>query len=92
MGDCCGSERYDEVFGDGFARRVARRYGRRGLDRTRARLVDFLEARGVEGATVLEIGGGIGELHLELLQRGARSAVNLELSHGSWARPVSATA
>ena len=43
-------------------------------------MVAFLEHRGVEGATVLEIGGGIGEIELELLQRGAARAVNLELS------------
>jgi tRNA A58 N-methylase Trm61 len=34
----------------------------------------------VRGATVLEIGGGVGEIHLELLRRGAAEATNLELS------------
>lgn len=42
-------------------------------------MVDFLVSRGIEGATVLEIGGGVGELHLELLRRGAARATNLEL-------------
>jgi 2-polyprenyl-3-methyl-5-hydroxy-6-metoxy-1,4-benzoquinol methylase len=37
-------------------------------------------ARGIEGTTVLEIGGGVGEIGLELLSRGAARAVNLELS------------
>jgi 2-polyprenyl-3-methyl-5-hydroxy-6-metoxy-1,4-benzoquinol methylase len=43
-------------------------------------MVEFLQERGVEGATVLEIGGGIGEIQIELLKRGAARAVNLELS------------
>ena len=43
-------------------------------------MVEFLEQRGVEGATVLEIGGGVGEIEIELLKRGAARAVNLELS------------
>ena len=43
-------------------------------------MVEFLESRGIEGATVLEIGGGVGEIHIELLKRGAERAVNLELS------------
>ena len=43
-------------------------------------MVEFLEQRGVEGATVLEIGGGIGEIQIELLKRGAARSVNLELS------------
>jgi hypothetical protein len=43
-------------------------------------MVEFLELRGIEGATVLEIGGGVGEIHIELLKRGAERALNLELS------------
>ena len=43
-------------------------------------MVEFLESRGLEGATVLEIGGGVGEIQIELLKRGAAHAVNLELS------------
>jgi SAM-dependent methyltransferase len=70
----------DDFFGGGFARRVAKRYRKRGLDRTASRMVAFLEQQGIEGARVLEIGGGIGEIHLELLKRGAASAVGLELS------------
>lgn len=80
MNGCCNRDAYDETFGDRFARRVARRCRRRGLDRTRRRVVDFLSAHGLEGATVLEIGGGIGEVHLELLRRGAQLATNLEIS------------
>jgi 16S rRNA G966 N2-methylase RsmD len=80
MDGCCNRDAYDETFGDRFARRLARRYRRRGLDRTRRRIVEFLSAHGLEGATVLEIGGGIGEVHLELLRRGARLATNLEIS------------
>jgi 16S rRNA G966 N2-methylase RsmD len=80
VGDCCDRDAYDETFGDRFARRIARRYRKRGLDRTRRRVVDFLSARGIEEATVLEIGGGIGEVHVELLRRGASAATNLEIS------------
>lgn len=80
MGDCCGGSGYQETFGDGFARRVSRRYRQRGLDRTQRRLVGFLAERGIEGATVLEIGGGVGELQVELLRRGAERATNLEIS------------
>ena len=77
---CCDPRGCDSFFGTGFARRVAGRYRRRGLDRTARRMVGFLEREGVGGATVLEIGGGVGEIHLELLGRGAARAVNLELS------------
>jgi magnesium-protoporphyrin O-methyltransferase len=45
-------------------------------------MIDAVAEVGVDGSTVLEIGGGVGEVHLELLKRGARRATNLELSHG----------
>ena len=43
-------------------------------------MVDFLASEGIRGAEVLEIGGGVGEIEIELLKRGAERAVNLELS------------
>jgi 16S rRNA G966 N2-methylase RsmD len=80
MSDCCDGPGYQTVFSDRFARRVARMYCRRGLDRTQRRLVTFLTERGIEHASVLEIGGGVGEIQIELLSRGARKATNLEIS------------
>jgi 2-polyprenyl-3-methyl-5-hydroxy-6-metoxy-1,4-benzoquinol methylase len=77
---CCDGEGYGAVFTDRFAKRMARRYRRRGLDAASRRLVDFVCAGGIEGASVLEIGGGVGEIQLELLRRGARRVTNLEIS------------
>jgi 16S rRNA G966 N2-methylase RsmD len=68
------------MFDDRFARRRAARYRKKGLDKTARRMVGLLPEADVRGATVLEIGGGVGEVHLELLRRGAASATNLELS------------
>jgi magnesium-protoporphyrin O-methyltransferase len=77
---CCNSRGCDWFFSDRFARRVAKRYRRRGLDKPSREIVAFVERRGVRGATVLEIGGGVGEIQLELLRRGAARTINLELS------------
>jgi Methyltransferase domain len=77
---CCNARGCDRFFGSRFARRVSRRYRKRGLDDTAGRIVAFLEQRGVAGASVLEVGGGVGEIQLELLKRGAARTVNLELS------------
>jgi SAM-dependent methyltransferase len=80
MAGCCPSRDYHRVFNRRFARRVANRYRRRGLDRTARQMVEFLERLGVEGASVLEVGGGVGEVEVELLKAGAARAQNLELS------------
>jgi Methyltransferase domain len=80
MSGCCDPRGCDRFFGASFARRVARRYRKRGLDRIARRMVSFLEQRGIQGASVLEIGGGVGEIQVELLKRGAEHSLNLELS------------
>ena len=79
MSGCCDPHGFDDVFSPRFARRMARRYRRRGLGRAERDMVEFLVARGLAGATVLEIGGGVGEIQLELLKRGAARTTNLEL-------------
>ena len=55
MAGCCDGRGCEDFFGGRFARRVASRYRKRGLDRTAARMVAFLEEAGVENATVLEL-------------------------------------
>lgn len=80
MGCCCVPGDYGEFFGEKVARRDARRYRRGGLDRAARRMVGFLGRERVTGATVLEVGGGVGAIQLELLRAGAGRAVNVELS------------
>ena len=80
MPGCCNPRGCDATFTRGFARRVARQYRKRGLGRTARQIVEFLASRGIEGATVLEIGGGVGEIQIALLERGAARTLNLELS------------
>jgi len=77
---CCDPKGYRDVFGEGFARRVAKRYRRRGTDPAASQMVDFLAQDDLTGATILEIGGGVGEISVELLRRGAESATIAELS------------
>jgi hypothetical protein len=80
MASCCDPLEYDRAFNAAFAHRLAKRYRRKGLDPTARRIVDALTDRGVDGATVLEIGGGIGDIQIELLRQGAAHSVNVELS------------
>jgi len=80
MGDCCEPEGYSATFSDRFARRLARRYRRRGLTRSSRAIVSFLTDRGITDATILEIGGGVGDIQVELLRNGAARATNLEIS------------
>ena len=80
MTSCCDARGCDEFFTSRMAKRAAARYRKKGVEKTAQRILAFLEEQGIEGATVLEIGGGVGELQIELLKRGAASTLNLELS------------
>jgi len=64
------------------ARRFARKFRKNGLDKAQQLIAAGLERVGVAGSTILEIGCGVGGLHLSLLKRGGVSAVGVEVSGG----------
>ena len=70
---CSGNE-----FGEAAARRSLRSYRRSGPPRTTAWLIEGLRAGGVDGMTVLDIGAGVGAVHLELLANGASAATDVD--------------
>jgi magnesium-protoporphyrin O-methyltransferase len=57
-------------------------YQKKGPAKTTRILVAALKEAGVEGATLMDIGGGIGAIQMELLKAGAGSAVSVEASTG----------
>lgn len=57
-----------------------RRYRRQGPDPSTRELIDALVAEGIAGATLLDLGGGVGVIPLELLARGAVSAFSIDAS------------
>jgi magnesium-protoporphyrin O-methyltransferase len=71
MTGCCARHGQEELFTEKGARRAAQRYRDKGADPMARSLAGLAAKRGLDGATVLEIGGGIGVVLLELLQRGA---------------------
>jgi magnesium-protoporphyrin O-methyltransferase len=77
---CCDPTDYRRLFSRKSAARDARRFRRRGLTGTARALVEL--AGEVSGATVLDVGGGIGSMELVLLAAGAERATNVELSGG----------
>jgi hypothetical protein len=77
---CCNPTDYRRLFSRKYARRDARRFRQHGVRGTSRELIEL--AGDVRGATVLDIGGGIGAIELELLAAGAERATNVELSGG----------
>jgi hypothetical protein len=67
------------MFSPRVARRSLERYRSKGLDEIERRIVSAATQSGVRGARVLEIGGGIGAIQVELLEAGAASGEIVEL-------------
>ena len=78
--NCCSAKGCEEFFSERVARRSARAYRRRGLAPEGRRIVELVRRRGVHGETVLEVGGGVGAIQIELVRAGAERATNVELS------------
>lgn len=78
--DCCSNNGLGEEFDSKEAQKKLKSYLQNGLDSWSRTVRNGVQARGVEGATILEIGSGIGALHMELLRAGATSAVGIDIS------------
>jgi magnesium-protoporphyrin O-methyltransferase len=77
--ECCRVD-YDEQFNADEARRDLLHYRANGPDPSTRRLLDALQAEGVDGATLLDIGGGVGVVQLELLAAGLARATDVDAS------------
>ena len=78
--DACGCGDGFEIFDQQSADADLDRYRRHGPDRTTEMLLGMIRERGVEGASVLDVGGGIGVIDHELLRAGAGYAVLVDAS------------
>jgi SAM-dependent methyltransferase len=65
-------------FGEATARGDLRSYRKSGPAQTTRWLLEGLRGGGVDGLSVLDIGAGVGAVHLDLLKAGAASAVDVD--------------
>jgi len=83
MSRCCATygDTASGQFGDAVARRDVAAYRRRGPDKATKLMRDaVIEAAGARATTLLDIGGGIGALSLELLAAGVGRATVVDAS------------
>jgi len=80
--DCCssGESPYDRQFDARHAAQQLADYRRKGARGLTRELIEALAGGGVEGNTILDIGGGVGAVHHDLLRSGAASAVDVDAS------------
>jgi magnesium-protoporphyrin O-methyltransferase len=78
--DSCGCDDYATPIDAGTAREDRARYRSDGPDRTTRMLLEMIKTHSENEVTLLDVGGGIGVIDLELLGTRARSAVLVEAS------------
>lgn len=76
----CQCEGIGSKFDDAYAAEKLALYRAQGADPTTRALLEALHREGIEGATLLDIGGGVGAIQHDLLEWGAASAVEVEAS------------
>ena len=74
---CIGIE---QLFDGKLAAKELRRFRQKGARATTRLLVKKIVAEGVHGLTLLDVGGGVGAVQVELLSAGVRSAVDIDAS------------
>jgi magnesium-protoporphyrin O-methyltransferase len=80
MPDCSCCNNLERAFDDKAAQDDLDAYLEDGPDRSTVVLLEALRERGVGGRTLLDIGGGIGAIQVELLAAGAASAIDVDIS------------
>ncbi len=81
--NCCHCQGVELVFDRDRAFKQLERYRRKGPEKTTRVLIRALLAEGVDGLSLLDIGGGVGAIQHELLKHGALKVTNFEASQGN---------
>jgi magnesium-protoporphyrin O-methyltransferase len=76
----CQCQGIESVFDQRLAATQLERVRRRGALKTTRFLIEALRAQGVQDKTLLDIGGGVGTVHHELLAAGAKEATDVDAS------------
>lgn len=77
---CCHCQGVARMFDEKMARRQLRHYRRKGPGKGTRELVDAVAGDNVEGRTFIDIGGGVGAIQHELLERGAAGGTSADAS------------
>ena len=80
MSNCCSPAASTAKLFSWFAKSYYRRFKKKGFESSQIQLLEALRVAGFDDRTLIEIGCGVGHLHLTLLERGARYAIGIELA------------
>ncbi|MCY4397729.1 MAG: class I SAM-dependent methyltransferase [Gemmatimonadetes bacterium] len=77
---CCHCKGVEQMFDDRMARRQLRHYRRKGPAKATRQLLEAVAAAGVGGRTFIDVGGGIGAIQHDFMDRGALGGISADAS------------
>ena len=81
--NCCNSRTEGtNRFFSRFSKSYARTFRRKGLEKSQRYLLEGIKQAGIKDQKILDIGCGVGALHLTLLKEGAARARGVDISEG----------
>jgi magnesium-protoporphyrin O-methyltransferase len=78
--NCCQCQGIEELFSQQYVTKELKRYRTKGPDKTTLMLIEAIKGEGVDGFTLLDIGGGLGAIQRELIRAGVVHATDVEAS------------
>jgi magnesium-protoporphyrin O-methyltransferase len=78
--NCCQCQGIEELFSQEYVEKELAHYRAKGPDRTTRMLTKAIKEAGVDGLTLLDIGGGLGAIQHELAEAGVQAVASVEAS------------
>jgi predicted TPR repeat methyltransferase len=78
--NCCQCQGIEELFSQKLVNRELSHYRAKGPDKTTRILTEAIKERGVEGLSLLDIGGGVGAVQYDLLGAGVQNVTGVDAS------------
>lgn len=78
--NCCQCQGIEALFNAKLVSRELSSYRVKGPHKTTRILIDALKEEGIQGVTLLDIGGGVGAIQHELLESGVQNATDVDAS------------
>ena len=78
--NCCQCQGIEGLFSQQYVNKELWRYLAKGPDKTTRMLTEAIKEEGVDGLTLLDIGGGVGAIQHDLLAAGIQEVISVEAS------------
>jgi hypothetical protein len=78
--NCCQCQGIEELFNQETVDKELAHYRKKGPDKTTRWLIDAIRAEGVQGQTLLDVGGGLGSIQHMLFEAGLSRATHVDAS------------